>query len=121
MIVEQKWRVWNYLSSTSLFATEQVAIDGIGTLCHIWIQIDFRIVVFAGEFKGKEAHVDSERDWEIYLFNSSYRQQVTQVKQHKDKSSAPTTLATAGIYHLHGAKKTNKQLKTCKNTQIDQG
>jgi len=40
----------------------------------------------------------------IYLFNSSYRQQVTQVKQHKDKSSAPTTLDTAGIYHLHGAK-----------------
>jgi len=25
------------------------------------------------------------------------------------KSSAPTTLATAGIYHLHGAKKNNKQ------------
>jgi len=23
----------------------------------------------------------------IYLFNSSYRQQVTQVKQHKDKSN----------------------------------
>jgi len=40
---------------------------------------------------------------------------------HKDKSSAPTTLAIAGIYHLHGAKKNSKQLKTCKNAQIDQG
>ena len=46
-----------------------------------------------------------------FFFNSSYRQQVTQVKQHKDKSSAPTTLATAGIYHLHGAKKKQQTIK----------